>query len=489
MKVLLIDPKGFGNGPNIGLAYIASFLVSKGHHVEAIDLNNLRKKEKERLDIALKSAPDVIGISISTSFAVKNAINVIKYCKSRNNKAFYVVGGVAVSMQPEMFLNKYGNLFDCGVVGEGEHTFLDLLEKITKGESLSDVKGIVYKEGGKIIRNEDRPFIKNLDSLPFPDYHLFDSFRGKKIKHYYIMTSRGCVYNCAFCLNKILSRRKWRARSPENVIDELKRAKEKYGFESFSIFDDNFLLNPKRAEKICDLMISENLNMKYTLGGGVRADKVNQGLATKLKKSGCTIAWVAIENGDPETFPYVNKGETLEEIERAIYILKNVGIYVKATMIIGLNNTTYKSVLRSMKLLKKLGIRANWYLAMPFEGTELYEWVKNNGRFFLNCSGFEIDLSEADEHLLMSSGQWPLAFETDIFTKKEMLEAYYKANIESGNFGYFMYTKGNYFANILHGLKVVWKYDKRKISDFTMFQVRDIIYHHIKKEAIHETFA
>ena len=86
MKVLLIDPKGFGTGPNIGLAYIASFLVSKGYQVEVLDLNNLMNKE-ERLDIALKSAPDVIGISISSSFAVKNAINVIKYCKSRKNYA------------------------------------------------------------------------------------------------------------------------------------------------------------------------------------------------------------------------------------------------------------------------------------------------------------------------------------------------------------------------------------------------------------------
>lgn len=456
MKCLLIEPKGINEGLNIGLGYIASTLRSNGHDVRVIDLNNKQESVKERIDNALDWEPDVIGFSIKTT-NLDESCKIAKFCLKKSNDAFFIAGGPHITMEQTNFMREYKDIFDCAVIGECEITIIELLNVLEKNRKVIDkVKGIIfYNENEELIRTEPRPLIKDLDTLPFPNYHVFDSVENDMLT-YPIITSRGCPYECVFCLSKCLWGRVWRPRSPENVIEEIKDAKNKYKIKYLDIWDDNFTLNRKRAENICDLMISENLDLQWTLPNGVRADKIDLSLLKKMKKAGCTRIKFGIENADPETFSYVKKGETLEDIEKAVSIAKKVGIEVNAFMIIGLINTTYGSFLKSLNFVKTLGIKTHWYPAVPYPNTELYAWVKREGRFLKDYKkGFH---AGGDRHP-------PIIFDTPEFPANERIRAYYLGNLRCKTFEFF-YSEGRslraHIQTILKILRIAWKYDRIK---------------------------
>ncbi len=462
MRVLLIDPKSFGKGLSVGLGYLSACLISNGHEVNVIDLNNKEENEKKRLAIGLFWEPDIVGISITT-FSLKEAQKVIRFCRKRYREAFYVAGGPHVTLEREEFLRQNSDLFDCCIIGEGELTMLDLISNIQLKNDLSEVKGIVYHKNRDVISTRERPFIKDLDNLPFPNYRVFDSVSGK-LEEYPIITSRGCPFDCVFCANKYLSKRKWRRRSPKNVIEEIKHAMELYRFKKLVVWDDNFTLDVTRAKEICDLIISEGFHLNYSLNNGIRADRVDKELIKKLKASGCTEIYIGIENGDPETFPLVNKGETLEEIEAAVSLIKEEGMKVEGFMIIGLIDTTYQSTITSIEFIDKLGISAHWYIAIPFPYTKLYEWVKENGHVLVN-------VKEG-----LSSSMWsyppPVTFENSNFTKEERLKAYVVSNLRSGNYGFLFESGKSSLHNAFNVMVLTWVHDKGRLPKV----LKDFIY-------------
>ena len=299
MKVLLIDPQGIAPGVNIGLGYLSAVLKQNNYDVNVLDLNNNRINTKKRLDQALQEKPEVVGISIN-SFTEKEGIRLARYCK-KNIKTKCILGGPGATINYFEILQKNHDAIDCIMFGESEVTIIDFLDKIKKNKDPRKIKGIAFYSRG-VKKNPDREFV-NLDSLPFPDYTTFDSFQDNKvIEKYQIVTSRGCPFSCIFCANRCIWKQRFRARSPENVIDEIKHAKEFYKSDIMLICDDNFTLDMTRAKKICRIMISEKIDIPYYMFNGIRADKVDEDLLFLLKKSGCKEIAVGIENGDKETF-------------------------------------------------------------------------------------------------------------------------------------------------------------------------------------------
>lgn len=465
MKVLLIDPEGIYKGYNIGLGYLSAVLTQNAHETRVIDLRNRTDNIHKRVLNGLKWKPDIIGVSIQ-SFTAKSGISIIKFCKEHYNGGFYLAGGPYITIKKEAFL-KENSEFDCVTVGESEVTIIELLNALEKKKDLESVKGIIYRKKGKkdeIIKTSERGLIENIDTLPLPNYRLFDS-TGKYMYEYQIVTSRGCPYNCVFCLNKELWGRRWRYREPEKVVEELIYAKKEYGALRFRIQDDNFTLVKERAKKILNMIIEKKLNLKFTLPNGIRADKVDEELAFLLKKAGCEKVAVGIENGDKQTFDYVKKGETLADIERGVDLLKNAGLEVYAFMIIGLINTDYDSVMRSLKFAKKLKIQTAWYIAIPFRHTELYDWVKEHGEFLMDTDMLDGNMWAVDQ---------PVAFVTPNFSAADKMKAFYIANSECGNYEFLVY-RGNYFQKVLHIAKVLWKYNKKKYPDFALFLLKKIL--------------
>jgi len=436
MIIRLIDPPGFSRGISTGLAYLGACAKQAGYsNIRVIDIQNNRRQVEERLNKIIQEKPDILGITLN-SFTILNGLKIIKKIKTALPHTKFIAGGPGVTSDPQIFLQRTNKLFDIAVYKEGELTFIELLNSFkNQNPALENIRGIsYYNPAGEIITNPAQALIGKLDSLPIPNYEIFDSFdKNFGSRPYQILTSRGCPGRCVFCMNPLLNDGCWRGRSVDNVINELISAKQRYNIKSFVVRDDNFTQDMDRAEKICDRLIELNFNISWKCKAAVRADRVRPSLLQKMKLSGCDSLTLGIETGNPEIFPLVRKGESLETIQKGIEMIKAAHIDVAATMVIGLINDTYSSVLKSINFLKKIKINAHWYLALPFRGTELFDWVEKNGKFLIDCDFIDVFSHSAQEIVV--------PFETSDFTATERRRAYYKANITSSNF-YFIWTDG-----------------------------------------------
>ncbi|MCX6818583.1 MAG: radical SAM protein [Candidatus Aenigmarchaeota archaeon] len=411
MKIVLVDPKGLTLGLNSGLGYMASSLKKKGHKVAVLDFNNKRGNEKKRLDI-VKNA-DYVGISIK-SFTLNEAIKLARLVKKINKKAVVLAGGPHITIDGYNFL-KENECFDMAVIGEGEKILIEIIEK----KNLKNIAGIIYRNGKEIKINQDKHWIKNLDTLPFPNYKCFDSVMDA----YPLVTSRGCPYSCTYCSVRDVMGTLWRARKPENIIEELKTAKEKYKINEFKVLDDNFTLDINRAKKLCEMLIANNINMKWSCPNGIRADRLDNELLLLMKESGCYSISIGIESMHPEVFEKLEKGEKLTDVKNAIRMIKEKGMKIKGFFIIGLPGSTYEKDKFSLKESKKLGIEAAWGILVPYPGTRIWLWLEKkiklgNARILRDWKkGFHIGLLPKP------------VYETSSYKAKDMLKIYYMANL------------------------------------------------------------
>jgi len=439
MKVCLVDPKGTYLGLNPGLAYIASYIKNNNPEVEEVkvfDLNNNMLNVQERMKQI--STYDVIGFSVKSSTAF-DVIEMVKQFKNKDN--LLVAGGPHVNVDGINFLNS--SLLDVGVLGEGEITMSELLKNGAKG-----TKGLMFKNDGEIISNEPRGRIENLDKLPFPDYTVFDSFNGE-IYNYPILTSRGCPFNCIFCSIRKTMGRVWIGRTPKSVIEELFWAKDRYKISHFNVQDDNFALDKERAKKICQMMVDEKINLKWGCYSGIRADRIDEELASLMADAGCDGVAVGIESGDEEVFSKINKNESLQQIEEAVKLLHKYGIAVEGNFIIGLPSSSVKSMRKDIEFAKKLKIdSAIFGLLIPFPGMEVSDWVNNNGKWL-------IDWREG----ISQGAKVNVLFETQDFTKEDRIKMYYESNIKCNNYFAFMDEHVSFTKNFASILKYIVKYD------------------------------
>jgi len=410
MKIVLIDPRGFSDGLNTGLGYLAAIL--KEHDVAVVDFNNKLGNEESRLS-AVKDA-DVVGMSVK-SFTLNEALRLAEIVRKINPNVKLIAGGPHITIDGYNFL-KENMIFDIGVIGEGEAPFFE----IASGKKQEDVKGIVFRKGEDVVVNDAYGWISNLDALPFPDYSVFDSV-GDGIASYLLVTSRGCPYSCTYCSVGNVIGKKWRARSPKNIIAELVQAKEKYRSEAFKVLDDDFTLDIKRAKEICRLLIDSKLEMRWSCPNGIRADRLDEELVSLMQQSGCNFVSIGIESGDAEVFEKIKKGEKLGDVEKAVNMLKSAGIKVHGFFIIGLPGSTYKKDRESANFGKNIGLdSASFGILVPYPGTEVYTILKNDKsvRWLDDWKhGFHIGFKPKS------------VFETMQYTAKEMKKAYYLNNM------------------------------------------------------------
>ncbi len=414
MKIVFVDPKGVWEGLNNGIAYIVAGIRNE-HEVKVIDFVNRQGKVKERLQ-AVKNA-DYVGISMK-SFTLDESIMVGKLVKEINPEVKLIAGGPHIMVDGYNFMTD-NTIFDLAVFGEAEIAFKEILS----GKPIEEIQGVVYRKDGQIVQNHAREWISDLESLPFPVYDDFDSVnvdgKIKKIENWPLVTSRGCPYTCTYCNVPTVIGRKFRARSGESLLEELKYAQKKYGAKEFKILDDNFTLLMDRAKDICKLFIKE-LDMKWTCPNGIRADRLDDELCGLMKEAGCYAVSIGVESGDPEVFDKIRKGERLEDVERGIKTAQKAGLKVHGFFIIGLIGSTYEADKRSMEFAKRMGITASWGILVPYPGTEVWDQVKKdvNARVLRDWKdGFHIGARPKP------------VFDTSEYTAEERVRAYYFANM------------------------------------------------------------
>ncbi|NTV22782.1 MAG: radical SAM protein [Nanoarchaeota archaeon] len=449
MKIALISPKHSLNGVNIGLGYLNRQLCDCGHKTLLLDFgvtNNISVS-----DAISKFRPDYVLVSVS-EFTLKEA-NTISREVRHVSKCIIVAGGPLLNMDYHNFLRL--DSFDFGIVGDGRNISA-MLKDLT-------LPGHVYVKGKLVFTGKAEG--ESIDSLAAPLYNeeIYGTFRSRKFS-YIMMTSRGCPYHCIFCPNPLLSGKKWIARSPENVIEEIRSLHFNHGIDTFNIMDDNFSLDKTRAKVLLKKVLQLPFKVRYILGNGLRADTIDDELAELLKVTGCLRVPIGVENADPKIHKLVEKGVSLKIVEKAIITLKKHRLNTEAFMIIGLINEDKSSLLRSLEFIKNMNITARWYIAMPMPGTVFYEWVKANGK-----------LLPFKDNAGTWSGDPPVLFETDKLGKKELLHYFYYLNSESGNY-FFLSTGSSMMMRLVTALKNLAVHNPARMPSFFVWCILAGIY-------------
>jgi len=379
MKALLVNPPagslyhrlGLRFMP-LGLAYVGAALRQGGHSVEVIDFEvastNYRKVRYGNYD--------VVGITSDTT-RWPAAVKVAAVAKEAG--AIVVAGGPHASFMDEDALST-GNV-DYVVRYEGEVTMVDLMNHLQAGADVTDVLGISYRRDGHLVRTPQRPFIENLDSVPWPARDLFprksyrSRFEGRELAN--VLSSRGCPFNCDFCSCSVLAGLRWRSRSVENILDELEYLNRREGYGSVAFFDDNFTLDPNRAVAISEGILKRGLDIKWWAFSRSDTPVKHPEVVEVMARAGLREAFVGFESSDQETLNSSNKKSTIEASQEAMRVFRKHKVKVWGAFMLGFEGETEDMIKKTIKFAKRLNpYIAQFSLVTPYPGTKLFEKVK-----------------------------------------------------------------------------------------------------------------
>ncbi len=384
MKITLVNPpyppSVHSHPPFIplGLAYLGAVAEKAGHQVTVIDCQAEKLNYETFQSRIAKTPSDVIGVT-ATTLLYKSAMQIITVAKQTQPQAVTVLGGSHGTFWDENALHEYPSL-DVVVRREGEETLIELAEKLQSQSSLSSVLGVTYRDGDKVVRNQDRPFIENLDALPFPAHHLMPleslKHNGKII--FPLVSSRGCVFWCDFCSTVRMFGRGYRMRSAKNVVDEMQFVHDKYGVDQVTFYDDAFSVDRSRVVKICEELHARKLEMKWDCG--TRVDMVDRELMKTMRDAGCFAVWLGVESGSEAILGAMNKSIKLDQTRLAYKTAHQLGLMTIANVVLGFPGETEHTAKETIHFVKELSPDdVGFYVATPYPGTPMYEQVKKNG--------------------------------------------------------------------------------------------------------------
>ena len=414
MKALLINPPQIfypgseppaGNLP-LGLLYIAAVLDKAGYKAEILDAfitDFSFRKIGDIIEVGMpygrimeeirRRKPDIVGVTNPFTCQVENAIRVADIVKEIDPNILTVVGGPHVTAVPVEFVDEAKNV-DIAVIGEGEHTMLDIARFFEGYKKISDVQGIAYRKDGTVVMNSPRPFIKDLDELPYPAYHLVEmeqyldpekiEYRSFKDRAIPMITSRGCPFNCSFCSVHLHMGKMFRAHSVNYIVDHIEHVVNKYRVKTIYFEDDNLTLDLKRFEAICDKIIEKDITFNWETPNGVRPDYLTLSLLKKMKKTGCQSVFFGIESGDQFVLDnIVDKSLKLEDVTKVAKMCKEIGLKTGAFYIIGFPGEKKENMLKTVELALRLkrefDVGMHLFFATPSYGTRLYKECKKKG--------------------------------------------------------------------------------------------------------------
>jgi radical SAM superfamily enzyme YgiQ (UPF0313 family) len=383
-KVALVNPPFIKGGYRhqlylpIGLAYLAAVLERNGHSVSVIDCQAL-DIDYEALGAKLTPfEPDIVGIT-----AVAPLINSAFQCARVTKKAFpsaqIVLGGPHATFMDEAILKEEAAV-DIIVRGEGEQTLLELAQNQANSQSISKVDGITFRSDEQIIRTPNRAFIQNLEELPRPAYEHFslEKYRlfGRTVLP--VVTSRGCPFQCSFCVASRMFGKTYRMRSPKNVVDELEWLRNVHKAEAFTFYDDTLTFDKKRIYEICDGIKNRKIGLPWDCQS--RVDQVSQEILAKMKEAGCQQIFFGVESGCQQVLDTVNKRTSIEQNEKAIKLAKDAGLFVTISVIIGYPGETRNTVNQTLNFIRRAKPDDAYIcVATPYPGTELRNLVEKMG--------------------------------------------------------------------------------------------------------------
>lgn len=356
--------------PPLGLGYLAAVLRDHGHEPTVIDFNVTK-------EMPVYAAYDVVGISCDTS-RISAAVEIARRAKAAGVPV--VMGGPHVTFDDEVLRS---GLCDVIVRGEGEWTFLRVVECIRDDGDLASIDGINFTSGqGSVVMTPDAA-LPDVKRLPHPARDLLGITRygrlemgGRKMTP--IVTSRGCPYDCSFCASSSFSGRRWRARDPEQVLGEIEEIVGTYGFRGIAFLDDNFTLDPERVKEICLRIVHRGLDLYWWCFS--RADTVlrNEEMVAAMARAGAKYVFMGFESRSPATLGNYRKKLSPDAAKEAIRMLRGYGISTHASFILGDVGETEQMVRDTIRFAKELSPEAvQFSLLTPYPGTRLHEEVRS----------------------------------------------------------------------------------------------------------------
>ena len=384
----------------VSLVYLAGYLEREGHQIRIFD-GQVETMNEATLAAAVKQfQPDLAGITCMTPMVAETLI-VANIIKKTGPGIPVIAGGIHPSVLPDEIIQDPN--IDVVVRGEGEVTFSELIEALPDGD-LHSIAGLTFMDKDEIIHTQNRPLLEDLDTLPLPARHLVnyegyhqvpDAVFAEPLRE--ILTSRGCPFQCIFCSARLMSGYKYRYHSPERVLEEVDLLVNKYRARQIAVLDDNFVVDRQRTIDICEGLLKRGYHKKLVWTTAARADQVDLELLKLMKKAGFALVSFGVETGSPRLLKMIQKGETMDQIEKAVRDAHQAGLKVRGTLILGLPTETQEDSRATIEWAKNLQLDfAKFSLATPYPGTVLYEEALKQGLDVRDWSRFSSMAGFAD---------------------------------------------------------------------------------------------
>jgi anaerobic magnesium-protoporphyrin IX monomethyl ester cyclase len=393
--------------PPLGLAYVAAALRDAGHEVRIVDavgeaVSRMGPAEDERLLVHGLSIEDVVArvdpatewLGVSCMFS--HEWPLMRALLRRLRAAFpgvpIVAGGEHITAMPELSLAQCPAIDYC-VLGEGEETFVDLLDTLKRGAPASAVAGLALRGDGRTVRTPARARIRRVDDIAAPAWDLvplanyldnelgFGVNRGRSMP---MLATRGCPYQCTFCSNPTMWTTRWIARDPALVLAEMRRYIETYRVENFDFYDLTAIVKRDWILEFCRLILAGGLRFTWQLPSGTRSEAIDGEVARLLYASGCRNISYAPESGSPAVLQRIKKRIDLGRMKASMRAAVASGINVKANIILGFPDETHREVWESMRFIAGMAALGVHDMSIspfsPYPGSELFEAMRARGR-------------------------------------------------------------------------------------------------------------
>lgn len=394
-KVLLINPSyrdSYGSAkasiidpvfPTLSLLTIAAMAEKRGHQVEILDMSYMQYDYRIVEEKIKNYKPDVIGISATTPL-MNQLRDISVLAKSISKDILVVAGGSHVSALPTESLRE--SMLDMVVVGEGDLTFADIVD----GKAPENISGIHYRKGDSILMTPPRLFIHNLDDLPMPAWHLYNSENYKyKISRLLAKRpplamaefSRGCVFKCDFCASKNTMALGYRKKSPERCAEEV-RVMHHYGYREFALADDIFTSDPAWAKAVSEAIIKTGIDMPWSCTNGIRVESADDELFISMRKAGCYRVAFGFESGNDKVLKMFGKGgkASIEKGREAVRMARAAGIDTTGYFMLGLSPDTEETMRDTIEYARSLSLdMMKFGIAIAFPGTPMFKEYRQKG--------------------------------------------------------------------------------------------------------------
>ncbi len=462
MQITLISPpqnfsktqETAGVVPPLGLSYLAAVLDPERHEVNIVDAVGekywqvfqwrefgLRGMDFEEILDAIPSDTRVVGISNLYTFAFMVAVETARRIKAKYPEIRIVFGGAhpTIMIQQTMAIPEV----DFVVISEGEYTFKALLDAIEAGHGWENLDGLAYRKDGEVVINPKSNFIKNIDEIPFPRRDLLPMQNYFKAREPHgcanrelwttMIATRGCPYGCTFCNTPQIWQRRWRPRSPGNVVDEIKKLQQDYGIEEIHFEDESLTTDPKWVVEFSKELKRRDIHILWQTSNGVRAESITEETLDLMIDAGCTQITVAAESGSPRILKdIIDKKLDLKAIVRAVMLARKRRVFIACYFMLGLPDERISDVFKSIGLALRLAFygadEVVFSVFSPLPGSKLLERLVEEGKVSVGDEFFD-DLTPHGDLLVSKSYSDHIGDRQVIFLKYFGYASFYSAKL------------------------------------------------------------